>query len=150
MSTTSAEGRKALKEEEGVRYEAYLDQAGVWTNGVGHTRKVYPGQKATEAQVDAWLQEDLTWVEQAIAAYVHVPLNQNMYDALASLIFNIGAEQFRTSTLLRLLNQGLYKDAADQFSVWNKVRDPKTKKLEDNKGLTGRRAREKKMFLKPV
>lgn len=150
MSTTSAEGREAIKKEEGVRYEAYLDQAGVPTIGVGHTRKVYMGQKATENEVDVWLQEDLADAERAIASYVHVPLNQNMYDALSSLVFNIGAGQFRDSTLLRYLNQGLYKDAADQFEVWNKVRDPKTKKLEDNKGLTGRRAREKKMFLKPA
>jgi len=144
MTTTSAEGREAIKEDEGVRYEAYLDTGGVWTIGVGHTRKVYPGQKATPAQVDAWLQEDLTEAERALAAYVHVPLNQNMYDALAGFVFNIGAEQFRTSTMLRLLNQGLYKDAANEFPKWN---------LDNGKvikGLVLRRERQKKMFLKPV
>lgn len=148
--STSAEGRKAIMEDEGVRYEAYLDIAGVPTIGVGHTRKVYMGQKATEAEVDYWLQEDLKEAEQAVEAYVHVPLNQNMYDALVSLVFNIGASQFRTSTLLRKLNEGLYKDASEQFLVWNKITNPKTGKLEESKGLSNRRAREKKLFLKPV
>ena len=147
---TSAEGRKAIMEDEGVRYEAYLDIAGVPTIGVGHTRKVYMGQKATEADVDYWLQEDLKEAEQAVEAYVHVPINQNMYDALVSLVFNIGAPQFRTSTLLRKLNEGLYKDASEQFLVWNKITNPKTGKLEESKGLSNRRAREKKLFLKPV
>lgn len=146
--STSAEGRKAIMEDEGVRYEAYLDIAGVPTIGVGHTRKVYMGQKATEAEVDYWLQEDLKEAEQAVEAYVHVPLNQNMYDALVSLVFNIGASQFRTSTLLRKLNEGLYKDASEQFLVWNKITNPKTGKLEESKGLSNRRAREKKLFLK--
>ena len=147
---TSAEGRKAIMEDEGVRYEAYLDIAGVPTIGVGHTRKVYMGQKASEAEVDYWLQEDLKEAENAVAAYVHVPVNQNMYDALVSLVFNIGAGQFRTSTLLRKLNEGLYKDASEQFLVWNKITNPKTGKLEESKGLSNRRAREKKLFLKPV
>lgn len=148
MSTTSAEGRKAIMDEEGVRYEAYLDSKGVPTIGVGHTRKVSMGMKATPEQVDVWLQEDLAEAERAIDSYVHVPLNQNMYDALASLVFNIGAEQFRSSTLLRLLNLGLYKDASEQFLVWNKIR--KGDKFEELKGLTKRREREKKMFVKPV
>lgn len=146
--STSAEGRKAIMEDEGVRYEAYLDIAGVPTIGVGHTRKVYMGQKATEADVDYWLQEDLKEAEQAVEAYVHVPVNQNMYDALVSLVFNIGASQFRTSTMLRKLNEGLYKDASEQFLVWNKITNPKTGKLEESKGLSNRRAREKKLFLK--
>lgn len=144
----SAEGREFIKKEEGVEKEAYQDQAGVWTIGVGHTRKVYPGQKATDAEIDVWLTEDTQWAMQAVNNYVHVPLNQHMFDALVSLCFNIGETQFRESTLVRKLNEGLYKDAADQFAVWNKVRDPKTKKLEDNKGLTARREREKKLFLK--
>ncbi len=148
MSTTSAEGRKAIMDEEGVRYEAYLYSKNVPTIGVGHTRQVKMGMKATPEQVDAWLQEDLAEAERAIDAYVHVPLNQNMYDALASLVFNIGAEQFRTSSLLRKLNEGLYKDASEQFLVWNKIR--KGAKFEELKGLTKRREREKKMFLKPV
>ncbi len=150
MSKTSAAGREFIKLEEGVRKKAYRDQAGVLTIGVGHTRKVREGQTATDAEVDLWLTEDLTQAEHDVVAYVSAPLNQNMFDALVSLAFNIGGSQFSQSTLVRELNQGLYKDAADEFQKWNKVRNPKTNKLEENKGLTGRRAREKKLFLSPA
>lgn len=145
---TSYEGREFIKKEEGVKYKAYLDSAGVPTIGVGHTRKVVMGQAASEHQVDVWLEEDLTEAEQAVNNYVHVPLNQNMFDALVSLTFNIGGNAFRESTLLRLLNEGLYKDASEQFLVWNKV-TVKGKK-EESKGLAGRRERERKLFLKPA
>ena len=145
---TSAEGREAIKKEEGVEYEAYMDGAGVPTIGVGHTRKVHMGQEATDAEVDVWLQEDLVEAEQAVNNYVHVPLNQHQVDALVSLVFNIGGTQFRNSTLLRKLNAGDFEGAADQFPVWNKIRNPKSGKLEESNGLTARRKREKKMFQK--
>ena len=144
----SAEGRQELRESEGERLEAYLDTNGTPTIGVGHTRKVKMGDKITEAQSDVFLQEDLEWAQQAVSNYVHVPINQNMADALISFVFNIGAEQFRTSTLLRLLNAGLYKDAADQFPNWDK--ETIKGKLVQNKGLHNRRLREKKQFLAPA
>lgn len=144
----SAEGRQDLRESEGEKLEAYLDTNGTPTIGAGHTRKVALGQVITKAQSDAFLSEDLEWAEAAVSAYVHVPLNQNMVDALVSFVFNIGAEQFRSSTLLRLLNEGLYKDAADQFPNWDK--ETINGKLVANKGLHARRLREKKRFLAPA
>lgn len=144
----SAEGREELRDSEGEKLEAYLDTNGTPTIGVGHTRKVAMGQKITKAQSDAFLAEDLEWAEAAVSDYVHVPLNQNMVDALVSFVFNIGAEQFRSSTLLRLLNEGLYKDASEQFPNWDK--ETINGKLVANKGLHNRRLREKKLFLKPV
>lgn len=143
---TSAEGRAFIKQEEGVEYTAYLDIAGVPTIGVGHTRKVSLGQKASEADVDLFLQEDLVEAEQAVNAYVTVPLSQHQVDALVSLVFNIGGGAFRTSTLLDKLNAGDYEGAADQFPRWNKARVKG--KLEESKGLTARRNRERKVFLK--
>ena len=144
----SAEGREELRESEGEKLEAYLDTNGTPTIGVGHTRNVKMGQKITKAQSDVFLQEDLGWAQQAVSDFVHVPINQNMADALISFVFNIGAEQFRTSTLLRLLNEGLYKDASEQFPNWDK--ETIGGKLVANKGLHARRLREKKLFLKPV
>jgi len=145
----SADGRNMLKELEGVEYEAYLDVAGVPTIGVGHTRKVYIGMPtASEHEVDTWLMEDLADAQGAVSNYVHVALNQNEADALISLVFNIGGTQFRNSTLLRKLNAGDRDGAAEQFLVWNKARVKG--KLEEVKGLSKRRAVEKKLFEKPV
>lgn len=141
---TSAEERKAISLDEGIRTKAYLDTGGVPTIGVGHTKGVKMGMVATLDQIDKWLEEDLADAEADVERLVKVPLNQNMFDALVSFVFNLGGTQLAGSTLLKLLNQGLYKDAADQFPRWNK----------DNgvvlNGLVKRRARERATFLRPV
>lgn len=67
------------------------------------------------------LKEDLQWVEDAINSLVRVPLNQNQYDALCSLIFNIGKSAFASSTVLRQLNLKNYQAAADAFLLWKKL-----------------------------
>ena len=140
---TSLEGRELIKDREGEELEAYQDGGGVWTIGVGHTLNVKKGDKITYEQSDKFLVDDLNTAENAVNLFVHVPLNQNMFDALVSFVFNIGVQAFRDSTLLKLLNMGLYKDAAEQFIRWNKDNG---KVVE---GLTNRRKSEAKQFLMP-
>lgn len=53
---------------------------------------------------------------------VKVDFTQHQFDALTSLIFTIGGDAFRKSTLLSLLDNGDYNGAADQFPAWNKVK----------------------------
>ncbi|RPI74763.1 MAG: lysozyme, partial [Desulfobacteraceae bacterium] len=69
-------------------------------------------------------------------------LSQNQFDSLVSLVYNIGAGAFERSTLLRLLNQGDYTGAANQFCLWNKAGG---KILP---GLIKRRCEETLLFLK--
>jgi lysozyme len=129
-----------IKEFEGLRLEAYLCPAKVWTIGYGHTKTAKPGMKITEGGAEALLRHDLEWVESTINKHVKVPLTQNQYDALASFIYNVGAGAFRKSTLLRLLNQGDYDGAAGQFQRWNKAGGKVLK------GLTRRRKAEAEKF----
>ena len=52
-------------------------------------------------------------------AYKNIkPLNQNQFDALVSLSYNIGTSAFSGSTLVKKLNANDYHGAADQFDVW--------------------------------
>jgi lysozyme len=129
-----------IKEFEGLRLEAYLCPAKVWTIGYGHTKTAKPGMKITEGGAEALLRHDLEWVESTINKNVKVPLTQNQYDALASFIYNVGAGAFRKSTLLRLLNQGDYAGAAGQFQRWNKAGGKVLR------GLTRRRQAEAEKF----
>jgi hypothetical protein len=94
-----------------------------------------------EAKAQEFFEQDTNWVEAAIAKLVKVPLNQNQYDALASLIFNIGEGAFSKSTLLRKLNAKDYEGAANEFVRWNKQAG---KVLN---GLVKRRAEEMAVFL---
>lgn len=118
----SYNGIQFLKAREGFKAEAYMDSAGVWTIGYGTIRingiPVEPGQKITEQEAEAALEADLAWAQTAVNQAVKVRLTQNMFDALVSLVYNIGVGAFTDSTLLRLLNQGKYQEAAEQFHRW--------------------------------
>src|SRR5678815_2213547 len=106
------------------------------TIGYGHTRAVAMGDTCTQEQADAWFLEDLEWVQDCLDAHIHVPITQHETDALASLCFNIGCEQFKKSTLVRLINESNFDEAAQQFKVWNKQNH------QPLAGLTKRRAAE--------
>lgn len=145
VTYVSTQGIEHTAEKEGLVYHAYPDPGtkGVpWTICYGHTKGVRPGMTATQAQCEAWLAEDLYVAERAVQRHVRVPLTQGQYDALVSFVFNVGEGQFRTSTLLRLLNQGDYKGACDQFPRWVYA----NKRVLD--GLVTRRTEEQAMCLK--
>ena len=132
---------------EGLRLKAYDDGVGVWTIGFGTT--VYPngirvkkGDTCTEAQAKAYMVYDLKKFESAVNNAVTVPLNQNQFDALVSLTYNIGPSAFSKSTLVKKLNAGDIRGAAEQFDVWVNAGG---KRMQ---GLANRRAKEKEVFLK--
>ena len=140
----SDNGIKFIRDHEGCKYEAYLDGAGIPTICVGHTKGVKMGDTATPAQCDAFLEEDLAFPEHCLDNDVKVPLSQNQYDALCSFIFNVGVGAFQGSTMLRMLNESKYDDAAGQFGRW--VHDA-AGNVEP--GLVTRRNDEKALFLTP-
>lgn len=133
---------------EGLRLKAYDDGIGVWTIGFGTT--VYPnrikvkkGDRCTEAQAKSYMAYDLKQFERAISSAVTVHINQNQFDALVSLAYNIGVNAFNQSTLIKKLNCADDRAAADQFDVWVNAGG---KRMQ---GLVNRRKVEKKLFEKP-
>lgn len=138
----SEKGIKLIKNFEGCRLEAYKCPAGIWTVGYGHTGStVHQGLKISQSEADSLLKTDLIIHCNNVSKLVKVPLNQNQFDALVSLEYNIGYGNFSRSTLLKLLNTKNYKDAGEQFAVW---------RLGGGKilpGLVRRRKAEKDLFL---
>lgn len=141
---TSVNGKSKIKAYEGLRLEAYRCSANVWTIGWGHTEGVKDGDRITIGQAELFLTGDLVQYEKALNNLVKVPLNQNQFDALISLIFNIGITAFKNSTLLRKLNTNDYVGASEQFLVWNKITLNGIKKT--SQGLSNRRQAEKELF----
>ena len=142
----SDNGMRLLEQFEGLRLEAYLDSAGIATIGWGSIKypngnKVKLGDKITKAQAKQYKLHDLKEFESTVNTSVKVPLTQNQYDALVSLSYNIGSGAFKNSTLLKKLNSGDYKGAAEQFLAWNKSGGKKVQ------GLVNRREAEQKLFL---
>lgn len=110
-----------LHNEEGCVLKAYQDRAKVWTIGWGHTGpEVYDGLVWTQAQADAQFAADLEQRGSApVRASVAVPLTPGQFDALSSLVFNIGGGNFQGSTLLKRLNTSDWYGAGQEFAVWN-------------------------------
>lgn len=137
-----------IKRWEGLRLEAYLCPAGVWTIGYGHTRTARPGMKITVEEAERLLVEDLRPFERFVQREVKVPLNDWQFGALVSWVFNVGPGAAARSTLLRKLNEGDYAAVPAELMKWNKVRNPQTGVLEPSRGLTNRRAAEAGMWVR--
>lgn len=130
----SEQGKSLLRELEGVEREPYQDAAGLWTVGCGHcltkdeltSGKILCGDQTvrwkdgplTDDEIDRLLEEDTGWAEAAVEVMVRVPLSQEQFDCLVLFCFNVGANAFRQSTLVKKLNQGLYEDIPHELSRW--------------------------------
>ncbi len=140
----SYNGVKFIQNEEGFRGTAYLDSGGVPTLGFGSTwvdgKPVEMGMTCTEKQAELYMETHLANVQTAINQMVKAPLTQNQFDALASFCYNLGTGALRESTLLKLLNQYQYTEAAKQFDRWVHVNGKPVP------GLIARRRRERSMF----
>lgn len=107
-----------IKEFEGLRLTAYKDSAGIYTIAYGHTRGVKAGMKITEKQADSLLRGDLLNVENYVNG-LGMKFTQGQFDALASLIFNIGQGNFATSTLwAKIQAKASTEDIQNEFRRW--------------------------------
>lgn len=147
----SDEGLRLVKSFEGYharlddgRCRAYRCPAGVLTIGWGCTEGVQEGMVWTEAEAETALRRELAKFEAGVIQAVTVPMNQNQFDALVSLAYNIGLGGFRKSSILKAVNKEDWAGAAKAFQKWNKGGG---KVLP---GLVARRAREAALMLKPT
>lgn len=129
-----------IKGFEGERLKAYQCTAGVWTIGVGHTKGVKPNDRITEGISKILFEQDLLAFKLEMLPLVKVEVTQGQFVALLSFVFNLGITFFKTSTLLKKLNQGDYVGASNEFLRWKYANG---KVVE---GLLNRRKAEKALF----
>ena len=135
-------GYKVLHEREGLRLKPYLDTKGIATIGMGNTY-YENGKKVT-------MQDKALTIEQAgnlatitadkfafqVDKLLTSKVNQNQFNALVSLAYNIGINGFRNSTVLRKANINPNDPAIKKaFMMWTK-----------NVELVGRRESEVKQY----
>jgi lysozyme len=137
----------------------YNDPVGLATVGYGHLIARRPviaadrramwlrDQKTagvlTQAEAEELLRRDLAPREAAVLDLVHVQMTQGQFDAVGSLVLNICTGNFAISTVLRRLNAGDFRGAADAFLKWNEAGTPPVALA----GLTRRRQAERALFL---
>ncbi len=90
-------GKDFIQTYETLRLTSYQDSAGIWTIGYGHTAGVGPGMTITQAQADAFFEQDIADVVNPGLAEIAAAhraagfyLYQKQIDAVASLLFNVG------------------------------------------------------------
>ena len=150
----SPNGFLLIAEFEGLRLSPYYATAeekakGIVTIGYGST--FYPnGTKVkitdppiTKTKAMELLQITANSFAEKVNDLIKKEVNQNQFDALVSLSYNIGIGAFKTSSVLRLVNSNP-KDPniKNWFLVWNKQAG---KVLS---GLTARREKEVKLYFK--
>ena len=118
LMKTSNQGKNLIKEAEGLRLEAYRCPAGVPTIGWGHTKGVKMGQRITLAMAEDLLVEDLGPIERLLNG-LKINFRQEQFDALVSWIFNLGAGNFKSSTMYkRILENATDEDITDSLIKW--------------------------------
>jgi lysozyme len=136
-------GLALTKSFEGCRLTAYQDSAGVPTIGWGHTPTTL-GTVWTQEQADAQLVIDTQWANSVVNKSVTSEINQNQHDAMVDFTYNVGSGNFTGSTLLRLVNQGNFQLASEQFGEWVHAGG------QVIPGLVRRRQAEANLFLEAV
>lgn len=141
-------GRNFLAQEEGLRLNAYLDSAGVWTIGIGNTfyedgTRVKKGDTITKDRALELFDLIVPRFEKAVMDSVKVPISCNMFDALVSLAYNIGVGGLKTSTLIKNINRNADPETIRRnFESWRYATVKGVKKPI----LLGRRKREADLY----
>lgn len=142
--TISDAGINHIRNAEGHSRNAYSDDAGNPTNGIGHL--LLPGESTapwTDDHVEEQFHNDLNTAQRAVRSLVRVPLTQDQFDMLTSLAINVGRGGIAKSNMLKNLNDGDYVGAATNMLTFDHA------KGQIDPGLTTRRRLEAGKFLGP-
>lgn len=127
-----------------------------WTCGFGETRGVTPETTMTLQEANIAFDASLVEFERGVWEACTRKPNQNEFDAMASLAYNIGLgwkgtvkpkgakDGFRQSSVLKAHNRGDSQAASRAFGLWNRSNG------KESAGLTRRRNAEGANYLKPV
>lgn len=116
---------ESIKRWESFRSSPYLDTGGVWTIGYGTI--MYPNGKRvkktdpaiSEPEAEKIMLYFIMKFAKGVDAATRDDITQNQFDALCSFAYNVGIDQFRRSTLLRIANlDPNNKEIRRQFMRW--------------------------------
>lgn len=147
VNQIGAKGLNLIKKYEGFRAAPYKCPAGIPTIGYGAT--YYPNgtkvkltdKPVTQREADTMLLNMLKHYEQGVDSFTTDKVNQNQFDALVSIAYNIGLQALKGSTLIRKVNLDPNdKTIKNEFMRWTKANG----KVLD--GLLNRRKEEAELY----
>jgi lysozyme len=143
----NSSGYLLITEFEGFSAKPYLCSAKIPTIGYGSTyysdgkRVTMLDKEITKHQALEIFKTIADRFASKVSKLVTSPLNQNQFNALVSLAYNIGTGNFASSTILKKVNKN-HNDTsiALEFKKWNKVNK------KEVSGLTRRRINEANIY----
>ncbi|MGF9764651.1 lysozyme [Microvirga sp. 0TCS3.31] len=123
-------GIEHIKTSEGFVPRLYNDAAGFCTIGYGRLLKKAPCDSTdrakfpngiSEADGERMLVEDMQQAQVAVLNAIRPNLSDGQYAALVSFTFNVGGNNFRNSTLLRVVNAQQSDRVPGQFRRWTRA-----------------------------
>ena len=146
-NTLSPEGAAFIRRAEGggtFSPDPYPDSKGL---SIGYGHLIKEGESfnppITQQQAEALFQQDAQKFVNIVNSQVTVPVDQNQFDALVSLAYNLGSVP---DDVRNAINKGDYKGAAQAFLEYNKyIPTGETQKVV-NQGLAARRHEEMAIF----
>lgn len=140
-------GYLLITEFEGFSAKPYLCSAKIPTIGFGSTyysdnkRVTMLDKEITRVQAFEMFKTIADRFADKVNKLVTSPLNQNQFNALVSLAYNIGTGNFASSTILKKVNKNHNDTTIElEFKKWNKVNK------KEVAGLTKRRLYESKVY----
>ena len=146
IKSVNAKGLEFIAKEEGCILRPYLDSVGIPTIGYGNTyyengrRVKMTDPPITKQRAVELFKSILATYEKAVWSVTRDDLNQNQFNALVSLCYNIGVNGFKGSTVLKRVNANPNDPTIrNAFLMWANA--------GDKKGLLlSRRKREADMY----
>lgn len=143
------DGLYLISEFEGLSLKPYMCPAKKATIGYGNTY-YKDGTKVTMLDKPITKEEAIKLLEiivdsfaKQVSKLVTSPLNQNQINAVVSFAYNVGVENLKNSTLLKLINKDHNQLAiSNEFLKWINVGG------EKSKGLERRRIKESQIYFK--
>lgn len=127
MKKLSNRGKDLISNFEGLRLKPYKCSAGIPTIGIGctyyenHQRVKMTDPPITKERAYELFNIIVKPYESAVNSFVKSNINQNQFDALVSLCYNIGVGNFSQSSVLKQINIDPNSDLVEgAWKLWVK------------------------------
>lgn len=129
--TVSEELKELLKSTHKFTRTIWTSKTGISYIGYGHILSDKEDfVKLTKKQCIELFEKDISTINRSLTKLVKKEIPQNHFDALASVLYDIGPTLFKKSSLLILYNKGLLDEASLRIMVWSKYKGIHSSALE--------------------